>query len=163
VPVLVVPEKAYKRLRELAEAKGMGVEELVLDLVLEDADPAEVSEAYWEAAETLLRRAEEELGRGDLRQASEKIWGAAALAVKALAYEREGRRLASHGEMWEYVAQIAREAGDGQLRRLWRSATSMHINFYEGWATVEHVGDALDDVRALMNRLKQLRGEGASG
>ncbi len=26
--------------------------------------------------------------------------GAAALAVKALAYEREGERLSSHGELW---------------------------------------------------------------
>jgi len=45
VPVLVVPEKAYKRLRDLAEAKGMGVEELVLDMGLEEAGPAEGSEA----------------------------------------------------------------------------------------------------------------------
>jgi hypothetical protein len=31
-----------------------------------------------------LERAEAELRRGELRQASEKIWGACALAIKAL-------------------------------------------------------------------------------
>ncbi len=57
---------------------------------------------YVEVAEDFLRRAREELKGGDVRQATEKVWGAAALAVKAYAKWREGRRLVSHGELWEY-------------------------------------------------------------
>ena len=157
MPIRVLPEAAYRRLRELAEAEEMGVEELVLNMALRDASPSEAAEAFWEAAETLLAQAEEELGRGDLRQASEKIWGAAALAVKALALERDGRRLKRHRELWQYVADLSRRLGDGQLRRLWQVASSMHANFYEGWATAEYVRDALDDVREFVERLGRLR------
>jgi hypothetical protein len=39
---------------------------------------------YLEGAVELLERAEAELKGGELRQASEKIWGACALAIKAL-------------------------------------------------------------------------------
>ena len=154
VPILVLPEAAYRRLKELAEAEEMGVEELVLNLALKDASPSE-------AAEALLAQAEEELGRGDLRQASEKIWGAAALAVKALALERDGRRLKRYRELWQYVADLSRQLGNGQLRRLWQVANSMHANFYEGWATAEYVRDALGDVRAFVERLGQLRPRGS--
>ena len=157
MPSLVVSEKVYRRLRELAEAKAMSVEELVLSLATEGMDPKEVAQIYWETAESLLTRAQEELAKGNLRQASEKMWGAAALAVKALAHELEGRRLASHGELWEFVGELSRRAGDVELGRLWRSASSMHVNFYEGWASREHVEDALSDVRELINRLKRLR------
>ena len=157
MPILVLPEAAYKRLRELAEAEEVSVEELVLNLALRDASPSEAAEAFWEAAEALLDQAEEELRAGDLRQASEKIWGAAALAVKALALERDGRKLTRHRELWQYVADLSKQLGDGQLRRLWQMANSMHANFYEGWATVEYVEDALDDVRKFVKRLRQLR------
>ena len=79
---------------------------------------AEAVEAYWEAARGLLSEAEEELSKGDLRQASEKIWGSAALAVKAVALAREGRRLASHGELWRFIGELARQEGDPDIRKL---------------------------------------------
>ena len=72
------------------------LEELVIE-TLGTLDPDEKAEAYWEVAEHYFLKAEEEPSKGDLRQASEKIWGAAALAVEAVAYKRDGRRLVSHG------------------------------------------------------------------
>ena len=77
--------------------------------------------------------------------------------MKALALERDGRRLTRHRELWRYVADLSRRLGDGQLRRLWQVASSMHASFYEGWATAEYVEDALDDVRAFVERLRGLR------
>jgi len=153
----MLPEAAYRRLRELPEAEEMSVEELMLNLALRDATPSKAAEAFWEAAEALLAQAEEELREGDLRQVSEKIWGAAALSVKALALERSGRRLTRHRELWHYVAGLSRQTGDGELRRLWQVASSMHANFYEGWAIAEYVRDALDDVREFVERLGRLR------
>ena len=44
---------------------------------------------YAEVSRRLIRQAAEELERGDLIQASEKAWGAAAQAVKAIAEQRE--------------------------------------------------------------------------
>lgn len=45
----------------------------------------------------LIGRAREELAKGNIRQAAENVWGAAALAVKAYAAWKEGRRLVSLG------------------------------------------------------------------
>ena len=52
---------------------------------------------YRSAATQLLAQARQELARGDVRQASEKGWGAAAQAVKAVA---EGRG-------WEHKTHAA--------------------------------------------------------
>jgi len=41
------------------------------------------SASYLEEAKRFLERAKEELKKGDIRQATEKVWGAAALAIKA--------------------------------------------------------------------------------
>jgi hypothetical protein len=65
-----------------------------------------------------MKQAREELAKGDLRQASEKAWGAAALMLKSLAHRRDGLRLSSHGELWEYVGRLAEETGDRELGRL---------------------------------------------
>ena len=98
MPVIFVPEEAYKRLLKLAEEKGAaGVENLIPNMAADDMGSREAAEAYWEASQRLAEAAEGELAKGRLRQASERIWGSAALAVKALAIALEGRRLASQG------------------------------------------------------------------
>ena len=84
----------------------------------------------------------------------------AALVVKAVALAREGRRLASHGELWRFVGELARREGDPDIRRFWHAATSMHVNFYEGWADEGLVRGALEDVRELLARLELLTKEG---
>jgi len=48
------------------------------------------------------------------------------------------------------------ESGDRELGKLWRSAISMQVNFYEGWATLEAVRDALEDARELLEKLRCL-------
>ena len=136
MPVVFVPEGAYRRLLKLAEEKeAAGVEDLILSLAADDMGSQEAAEAYWEASQRLAEAAEGELAEGRLRQASEKIWGSAALAVKAVAAALEGRRLASHGELWAYVDELSAKLGKPELMRLWQMANSMHVNFYEGWAT----------------------------
>ena len=52
-------------------------------------------EKYKSAGRELLEKARDELAQGDLRQASEKGWGAAAQMVKAVA-ERRGWRHDGH-------------------------------------------------------------------
>lgn len=154
--IVKIPEKMYEKLKGAAEVQGMPVEGYVLSLIAESADPSNLAESYWEASECLLRQAKDELARGDLRQAGEKAWGAVALALKSLAYKREGLRLTSHGELWEYVSKLAEETGDKELGRLWRSANSMHTNFYEGWADKRHVEEAIEDAENFIRKLEKL-------
>ena len=127
-----------------------------MGLIAESVDPANLPESYREASEELMRQAREEQVKGDLRQAGEKGWGAAALMLKSLAYRRDGLRLSSHGELWEYVGRLAEETGDRELGGLRRSVVSMHVNFYEGWATRTRVEKAVRDAEELVERPKRL-------
>ena len=94
-----------------------------------------------------------ELKRGNVRQAAEKIWGAAALIVKAYAYWRDCRRLSGHGELWEYVEVIVNDLGDW-IRDSWYAANAMHICFYEGWCKPSQVEAALKRVEKLVMEVK---------
>ena len=155
---VTLPRSVFERFRRMAEAEGVGVEEFIVERLIGDLDPKVRVEAYWEMGEAYLKQAEEELAKEDLRQASEKLWGSAALAVKAVAHAREGRRLTSHSELWEYVSKLVKETGDETLGSLWRTALSMHINFYEGWAPREEVERALKSIANLLGKLKKLKG-----
>jgi len=101
-----------RRLKEEALKHGLSPEEYMIEVLTRDLDPKDRAKEYIEAASSLLEEAEEELKKDDLRQAAEKVWSAAALAVKAYALWREGKCLASHGELWEYKSIMANELGD---------------------------------------------------
>ncbi len=102
---------AAERLEKEAQKPGLGLEEYILDLALRDLDPAVRAKEYIEAAISLLEQAREEIEKNNARQAAEKLWGAAALAVKAYAEWREGKRLASHRELWEYSKKLIEDLG----------------------------------------------------
>jgi len=86
--MLVLPKSILEKFRRLAEAEGIQVEEFIVEKLISDLDPEVKVEPYWEMSKTYFKQAEEELAKGDLKQASEKLWDSAALAVKAIAYER---------------------------------------------------------------------------
>ncbi|MEB3780820.1 MAG: PaREP1 family protein [Desulfurococcales archaeon] len=144
-----------KRVREEAEKLGFSVDEYLVEVLSQGLDPRERAREYVEAAEDLLDKAQEELGKGNVRQAAEKLWGAAALVAKAYAYWRDGRRLTSHGELWEYMRLIAKEVGSW-VRGAWMYANGMYICFYEGWCAKEDVEDALKTIEKLVKEVASL-------
>jgi len=152
--VITIPESVAKRIREVAERLGVTLEEYILDLVTRDLDPEERAREYIEAARDLVAQAREELEKGDLRQASEKIWGACALAIKAHALARRGLKLESHRDLWLYKNDVAKELGDW-IRTAFLKADSMHKNFYEGLATREDVEDSLKEVEKLVTTVSK--------
>ena len=105
-----------------------------------------------ETAATFLLKARAYLDEGDLLQASEKGWGAAAQTLKAVAEER-GWRHTSHGDLYRAVDRLVNERADVQLRRLFHSASALHQNFYEGWMTEDSVADGLTAVEDFTQRL----------
>ena len=125
-----------------------------MELVTQNMDPPERAREYAEAARELLEQAREELRRGDVRQAAEKAWGAAALAVKAYASWREGRRLVSHGELWKYTLVLRKELGKW-VSNAWNAGNSMHVCFYEGWCSKEHVEDAIEEIEKLVKAVEE--------
>ena len=105
-----------------------------------------------ETANEFLAHAHDYLSRGDLLQASEKGWGATARMVKAVA-ETRGWRHSTHGDLYRVVNRLAEEKGDQRIRNLFRSASALHQNFYEGYMPVETVADALEDIDEITNLL----------
>ena len=153
--IIVLPRRIAERLRREAEKLGVSLEEIVVEALSEGLDPKDRACDYIEAAMALLEQARGELARNDVRQAAEKAWGAAALAVKAYAWWRNGRRISSHGELWEQMRQMAKELGDW-VREAWMFATSMHVCFYEGWCTQEDVEAALERIEKLVKEVKAI-------
>ena len=152
--LVAVPRSVARRLRAEAEKAGLTLEEYLVELVARELDPPERAREYAEAARDLLEQARDELGKGDVRRAAEKLWGAAALAVKAYAAWRDGKRLTSHGELWEYRRLLERELGEW-VYNVWMAANGMHTCFYEGWCTGEDVEKALRMIERLVGEVSK--------
>lgn len=112
-------------------------------------------EEHLRISRQFLRHAEGEFAQGDRLQASEKAWGAAAHAVKAVAQQR-GWQHDGHRYLFETIDRIYRETGDSGFRDLFRIANSMHTNFYEDWQSDDLVQDGITQVRALLEKLEPL-------
>ncbi len=112
-------------------------------------------ENYSSASRGFLAQAREELDRGDLTQASENGWGAAAQMVKAVA-ERRSWEHNGHALLYEVVRRLVEDTGDIQLGTLFHVTGNLHSNFYEDWLPQEMVQSGLDSVMEMVDRLEQL-------
>lgn len=88
----------------------------------------------------------------DRLQASEKLWGAAAHRVKALAAAR-GWPYQSHADGQVIVRHLAHHAGDPQISALFKVALDAHQNFYDDRWEDNDFAVALEHVRALIDLL----------
>lgn len=85
---------------------------------------------YLEISESLLQEADISLSEGNYIQASEKLWGASAHLVKAIA-EKRGWKHDGHAELFKVIRRLVEETGDKELSSLFRIANQLHTNFYE--------------------------------
>lgn len=112
-------------------------------------------ENYIWTSRRFLSQAQEEFNKGDMRQALEKAWGAAAQAVKATA-EQRGWEHSTHARLLENINRISRETGDDELRVFFHVANSLHQNFYEGWQTDDFVKSGIQQVTLFVSKLAAL-------
>ena len=110
---------------------------------------------YRTTAAHYLVQAYEELDAGDLLQASEKGWGAAAQAVKAVA-EQRGWNHRSHADLFVVVRNLVSESGNDDLHLDFHTARALHINFYEGDETAEGIRSGLGQVQRFVEALDRL-------
>ena len=103
-----------------------------------------------------IQQAEEEFQKGDLTQASEKAWGAVALAVKSIA-EQRGWLHNRHDLLYAISEQVADEMGRRNLTNLFRSAGQLHVNYYEEWMLEGHVRGAIDDAKTYLQELEAIQ------
>ena len=113
------------------------------------------SERYRSAAHTLYDQGIVELEAGDLRQASEKFWGAAAQAMKALAERRKWHHR-SHRHFKQNLDKLQDRNDYDDLVRWFGAAELLHINFYEDHSSYETINIHAEDVSRLIDRLEQV-------
>ena len=118
--------------------------------------PRKLGDKLREKAMEYLRAAKELLKDGDLVQASEKLGGASALAVKGVA-ARRGLQLEKHGALWGFVNTLAKESGDKDFVRFFHVANNLHKNFYENEMLKETVEISAEDVEKLITKLKAVK------
>ena len=102
-----------------------------------------------------LAQAYEELAKGDLPQASEKGWGAAAQMVKAIAAERKWNHF-RHRDLYRVVDKLYRETTDSELGNLFGNAGYLHVNFYENTYSTGFVERRLRQVERFVDKAEGL-------
>ena len=120
----------------------------------EELDQEELVEHYQALSEKYFKEAKELLSKGDLVQASEKLWGSTALTIKMVAAKR-GLKLEKHGSLWAFVDTLAKDTGDKDLLRFFNAANALHRNFYENEMTQVAVETIAEDIEKLISKLKE--------
>ena len=115
--------------------------------------------SYREQGMIFLAQSSTELAQNDIRQASEKGWGAASQMVKAIASERSWPHN-DHRALYRAVGRLANEIDDQNLRRLFNIAGQLHTNFYEGWLDRADIELLLQDVRTFVEQVDAVLSNG---
>ena len=121
------------------------------------ATPQEISDRYLKISRLHLQQAEEELFvKGDTMQSSEKIWNAAAQALKSVAALR-GWNHKSHSLLGDIAMQLHLELGRPEVSEQFRVMESAHQNFYEHRWEADEVEIRLNAARRFVDRLEEIR------
>ena len=112
---------------------------------------------YREQSRVFLAMARNYLNGGDLHQASEKGWGAAAWMAKAVA-EARGWKYTRHSEFFKVMHQARELTGESRLRTLADTASTLHGNYYEReiFLYANTIGEGLTDMELLLDILQPL-------
>ena len=131
--------------------------------VLTEADWRELSaqtQKYAAASYELVGKARDYLQEGDLRQASEKGWGAAAQIVKAIAenWKEHDVTHGRHQDLRALVAGLATASREPDLFLMFAAAQDLHENFYENNVPMFIVNLNLEQTAGFIDRIApQLR------
>ena len=87
-------------------------------------------ERYEEISRHLLQQAQEELDNGDILQASDKVWGATAHAIKAVC-QRMGWNHHAHNHLRAAANYVFAEFGRYDLTLVFGYLEALHANYYE--------------------------------
>lgn len=110
---------------------------------------------YREQSRVLLAQAHEELAKGDLGQASEKGWGAAAQMLKAIADER-GWAHDDPPDLHTVMDRLYLETDDSELFDLFCAAVFLGFSYCEGAVSAEYIEHTLRDVEQFVSRAEGL-------
>ena len=121
-------------------------------------NPSEIA-AYESQAREFLAKSRAFLTAGDLHQASEKGWGAAAHMTKAVALA-QGWQYTRHSQFHRIIKQAEQATGNPRLSHLYSRAEILHINYYElkSELSATRIGDDIEYMAELLETLYPLTG-----
>ncbi len=94
----------------------------------------------------------QEFSAGERLQASEKLWGAAAHAVIAVARQREWP-VSKHGNLKTAVQRLARQSDDNTLTEGFSAGERFHANFYHDFMSATEIAAYRPAVRGFVERM----------
>ena len=112
-------------------------------------------ERYEEISRHLLQQAQEELDKGDILQASDKVWGATAHAIKGVC-QRMGWNHHAHNHLRAAANYIASELVRDDLRLAFGYLEALHINYYEHQREVGEIRTGIANAAFLTCELATL-------
>ena len=93
-----------------------------------------------ETARHFLAESQREFAAGEVLQSSEKLWGAAAHAVIAVAQSRDWRH-SKHRHLKSAARRLANELRDASFASGFSAAERFHANFYHGFMPKETMSE----------------------
>ena len=112
-------------------------------------------ERYEAISNHLLAQARIELNKGDILQASDKVWGATAHALKAVC-QRMGWNHHAHNHINAAANYIATELEREDLRLAFLYLESLHANWFEHERTATEILTGINTAAALTGELAGL-------
>ena len=121
-------------------------------------NPTEIAD-YAAQAEEFLAKSREYLAQGDLHQASEKGWGAAAHMAKAVAVA-QGWTYDTHADFSTVMYGARQLTGNASLIAARSIANELHFNYYKRkrHLNADAIGEDLDVITEMLEVLHPLTG-----
>ncbi|MYA15427.1 MAG: hypothetical protein F4Z28_00985 [Gammaproteobacteria bacterium] len=114
-----------------------------------------ITTEHIQTAQEFLDKADRYFSEGDELQGSEKMWGAAAHAVMAVAQQR-GWNYGDHRSLRVAVRRIAEEQDDPSLELAFGIAEKFHANFYHKFMQDYEFDRDRPAVRLFVQRIHSL-------
>ena len=112
-------------------------------------------ERYEEISRHLLEQAQDELDKGDILQASDKVWGATAHAVKAVC-QRMGWNHHAHNHIRGAANYIATQFERDDLLSAYGYLDALHTNYYEHQRVPAEVRVGIDSAAFFLREFAAL-------
>ena len=113
-------------------------------------------ESHAAMSRRFIAHARDELDRGDRLQASEKLWGACAHALKAVAIQR-GWSHTKHRDIHSIAIQLGHEFNRQDFETRIIVANWLHENFYENVEEEDSIRRAIDEAEDFIADLEVVR------
>ena len=113
-------------------------------------------ESHMVISRGFVDHARNQLARGNRLQASEKLWGAAAHALKSIAMQR-GWRHGHRSYIFAIASQLSDEYEQPNFTVRLNIADSMHGNFYENERDETNINNAIAELVQFIDDLDEVR------